>query len=119
MAPLADRVYGNDQRRKLSPAAIEVLSIVAYRPGITAKQISQLRRARSNQTLAKLVRWRLLSVVRTSEAPREAAYQTTDRLERLLGIATLDDLPRPEALEDCETSVVPVSNALTDSEAPA
>ncbi|MDC0936496.1 SMC-Scp complex subunit ScpB, partial [Pirellulales bacterium] len=79
LASLADRVYGNDQRRKLSPVAVEVLSIVAYRPGITADQINQLRGTRSNQALAKLVQWRLLSVERGNASPREASYRTTDR----------------------------------------
>ncbi len=91
-----DKFYGRARQARLSQAAIDVLSVVAYNQPVTADQISQLRNLASGPMLSQLVRRRLLRVERPQQKPRTPLYYTTDRFLRLFGLEKLDDLPRGE-----------------------
>ncbi len=94
------RFYGSVREAKLTPQAMEVLSVVAYRQPITAEQVTQLRRARSRTLLNNLVRRGLLRIERPAATPRQPTYLTTDRFNHLFGIKSAADLPRSEDLDD-------------------
>lgn len=97
---IASRVAGQQGAQKLSPAALEVAAIVAYRPGISADEVNQLRGRRSNAILAKLVRWQLLRAIQPGQRDGATGYETTARFHLAAGIGSLEDLPRVESLED-------------------
>ena len=97
---MRDRLKGGVRAARLSPAAIEVLSLVAYRPGITADEINRLRGSQNHALLAQLVRRQLIRVDRPETAPRTARYHATDRFNQLFGIKSPADLPRSEDLDD-------------------
>jgi segregation and condensation protein B len=94
-----DKFHGQVREAKLSPAAVEVLSVVAYNQPVTADQISRLRSAPSGSILATLVRRRLVRLERPADRRTGPAYRTTDRFLRLFGLASADALPRSEELE--------------------
>jgi segregation and condensation protein B len=94
-----DKFYGRVREAKLSTAALEVLSIVAYNQPTTAEDINRLRGSASGAALATLVRLRLVRLERTAEAGEPARYSTTDRFLRLFGLETLAALPQSEELE--------------------
>ena len=96
------RLRGEARTAKLTPAAIEVLSLVAYRQPITAEAINKARGTRSHPVLAALVRRELVAAVRDApaEGPRLTRYRTTERFNRVFGIASPADLPRSEDLDD-------------------
>lgn len=96
---IRDRFQGKGRQTRLSPAAIEVLSIVAYNGPQTAETIGRLRGRPSGPILSQLVRRQLLRVERDAGPPRVARYQTTQRFLDLFGIASLSDLPRSEDLD--------------------
>ena len=96
---MRDKFYGRVREAKLSPVALEVLSIVAYNQPTTAEEVSQLRGAPSGAALATLVRWRLLRLDRPAEGREPPRYSTTDRFLRLFGLDSLAALPRSEELE--------------------
>ncbi|HEY3394238.1 MAG TPA: SMC-Scp complex subunit ScpB [Lacipirellulaceae bacterium] len=96
---MRDKFYGRVREAKLSPAAIEVLSIIAYKQPLTADGISQLRRAPSGAVLSTLVRRRLVRLEHAQDAGQAARYWTTDRFLRLFGLENLAALPRSEELE--------------------
>ena len=95
------RFFGRVREAKLTPAAIEVLAIVAYRQPIDAKQVGKLRGARSITLLNQLVRRGLIRMDRPEEAPRTPSYRTTDRFNALFRIGGPQDLPSSEDLDDC------------------
>jgi segregation and condensation protein B len=97
---MRDRVRGRTRTAKLTPAAIEVLSVVAYRQGVTGDEVNRLRGSQSHAILAQLVRRQLVRVERPATAPRSARYHTTDRFNQLFGVKSVGDLPRSEDLED-------------------
>lgn len=90
-------VHGQALGRRLSPAAVEVLSIVAYKGPLTGEAVSRLRGRPSGSILAQLVRRQLLRIER--KAARPWKYMVADRLLKLAGLASLEDLPRPQDLD--------------------
>jgi segregation and condensation protein B len=95
-----DRLYGATREARLSPAALDVLALVAYRQPATRQEVDSLRGAESGALLRQLVRRGLIAVVQRGEAgQREVAYGTTPRFLELFGLSSLDDLPRTQDLQ--------------------
>ena len=99
LAPVRDKFYGKVREARLSPAAVEVLSLVAYRGKLSSDDVNKLRGTPSGAILSQLVRRQLLAVERGEEKPRRPMYRTTQRFLDLFGLASLDDLPRSQDLE--------------------
>jgi segregation and condensation protein B len=97
--PIVDRFYDRNRQAKLSPAAIEVLSLIAYNGPQTADELARLRGRPSGAVLSQLVRRQLLRVERDPENRRLTRYHTTPRFLTLLGISSLEDLPRSHDIE--------------------
>lgn len=95
-AELQASVQGRAQAHRLSTAALEVVSIVAYRGPIDAESISRLRGKPSGGLLAQLVRRQLLQAEREKQ---KTMYRVAPRLLELTGLASLDDLPRAADLD--------------------
>jgi segregation and condensation protein B len=90
------KMLGRARQARLSRAAIEVLSLAAYRGPMTGEAISKLRGAPSNAVIAQLVRRKLLKLERPEPRKRPVTYRVTDRFLQLFGLASLDDLPRSQ-----------------------
>lgn len=91
--------YGKIRETRLSQPAIEVLSLVAYQPGITAEKVQDQRGKESASLLSQLVRRRLLEQRRVAvEGTKKmtATYHPTERFLQLFGLQSLDDLPQVE-----------------------
>lgn len=102
---------GKVRETKLAQAAIEVLAMVAYQPGITAAECTDKRGRDSGPLLNQMVRRRLIEVKRESVAAPETSatskatkkqsrpklvskFYPAERLLVLLGLDSLDDLPQ-------------------------
>jgi segregation and condensation protein B len=93
-------LYGTTREARLSPAAIDVLALVAYRQPATKREIDSLRGVESGSLLRQLVRRGLIVVVQRGDAAqREVAYGTTARFLKLFNLTSLDDLPRTQDLQ--------------------
>jgi segregation and condensation protein B len=98
--PVVEKLYGGVRTARLSPQAIDVLSLVAYRQPATKQEIDSLRGADSGGLLRQLVRRGLVAVVsRGDAAQREVAYGTTPRFLELFRLRSLDDLPQTQDLQ--------------------
>jgi segregation and condensation protein B len=97
--PIRDRVRGRIRAARLTPAAIETLSVIAYRPGVTAEEINRLRGSQSHAILAQLVRRQLVRLDRPAQRA-SGQYHTTERFNQLMGISSPADLPRSDELDD-------------------
>jgi segregation and condensation protein B len=96
---LRNRFYGQVRAARLSQAAIEVLSLVAYNQPLTREDVDRLRGIHSSPILTQLVRRRLLRIERTESKPRKTLYYSTPRFLTLLGLESLEDLPRAMDLD--------------------
>jgi segregation and condensation protein B len=97
---LRERLYGGPREARLSPAAVDVLALVAYRQPATKQEVDSLRGAESGVILRQLVRRGLITILhRGDSARREVSYGTTLRFLELFGLSSLDDLPQTQDLQ--------------------
>ncbi|NOY29921.1 MAG: SMC-Scp complex subunit ScpB [Planctomycetes bacterium] len=100
MDSIRHRFHGKVREARLTPTAIEVLSVVAYRQPITGEEVGKLRSSKSSGILAQLVRRGLLRIERAADSPRKPTYHTTERFNGLFQVASAADLPKSEDLDD-------------------
>ena len=93
-----DRLYGSAREARLSPAALDVLALAAYRQPVSRDEIDSLRGGDSGAALRQLVRLGLIAVQRGESDRREALYRTTPRFLSVFYLRSLDDLPRTQDL---------------------
>jgi len=97
--PLREKFQGGVRHARLSQAAIEVLSIVAYNQPITRKQIEAMRDAPCRSVLTQMVRRQLLAIERDPSDRRKTSYRTTERFLELFGLEQIGDLPQAQDVE--------------------
>jgi segregation and condensation protein B len=84
---------------RLSPSALETLSIVAYKQPLTRSEIEEIRGVDVSGTLETLLERKLVKIVGRKEAlGRPLLYGTTTDFMRQFGLKSLDELPRLEEL---------------------
>lgn len=96
---IIDRLYHRQRTFRISPAATEVLALIAYRQPINRQSVESLRGADCGGILRQLVRRGLLRIERNGSASRDVLYETTDRFLEVFCLERLDELPRAEDLE--------------------
>ncbi len=97
---IADRFYGRVREIKLTQAAIDCLAIVAYRPGITREEIDLQRGQPCSAIINQLVRRQLVEVKREgAKKNRVTRYYPTQRMLKLAGMESLEELPLAEDFE--------------------
>jgi segregation and condensation protein B len=96
---LTERLHGSTREARLSPAALDVLALVAYRQPVAREEVESLRGGDSAGVLRQLVRLGLIAVQRGEASPREVAYSTTGRFLALFQLRSLDELPRTQDLQ--------------------
>jgi segregation and condensation protein B len=85
--------------RRLSPAALETLAIIAYRQPVSRLEIEEIRGVDSGAVLDRLLERGLVEVVTRGEGlGRPLLYGTTPQFLEILGLRDLDELPRLEEL---------------------
>jgi segregation and condensation protein B len=97
--PAIERFLGLEISGRLSTAALETLSIVAYRQPIARAQVDAIRGVNSDSTLRTLVRRGLLEQMgRAETVGRPILYGTTLEFLQQFGLQSLHDLPDWEQL---------------------
>lgn len=83
--------------KDLTKAALEVLSIIAYRQPVTKAQIDEIRGVKSDNIIKKLLDEDFIYISDTLDAPgRPNLYMTTSTFLRRFNIEKIDDLPEVE-----------------------
>ena len=98
-AETLDRAQIALRPRRLSPAALETLAIIAYRQPVGRLEVDEIRGVDSGAVIDKLVERELIEVVTRGEGlGRPLLYGTTPQFLEILGIKDLGDLPRLDEL---------------------
>lgn len=97
--PVLDRLHGSVREARLSPAALDVMALVAYRQPVTRQEVESLRGADSASVLRQLVRLGLIAIQRSQGEKSEMCYGTTSKFLKLFNLRSLDDLPRTQELQ--------------------
>lgn len=109
---------------RLTTAALETLSVIAYRQPITRSRIEAIRGVNSDRALASLLQHGLAQEVgRAATVGRPALFGTTPEFLQQFGLASLDalpqaDLPQAQAAEALrERAAQSIRDAITAGDA--
>jgi segregation and condensation protein B len=98
--PAIERFLGLEISGRLSGAALETLSIVAYRQPVTRAQIEAIRGVQSDGVLRSLLRRGLIEAIdRADTVGRPILYGTTFEFLQQFGLQSVHDLPNWSELE--------------------
>lgn len=102
-APFFERLAYSPTRSSLSQAALETLSIIAYRQPITRIEVEEIRGVKSERAIHTLVNKDLIQEVGRAEAiGRPILYGTTAAFLDYFGLGSLEDLPDLAEFESTE-----------------
>ena len=100
-APFIRRFLQIKKKNRLSKAALETLSIVAYRQPCTRSQVEEIRGVSVSHAFDILLGKGLIKVAGVAETPgRPKLYRTTDGFLVHFGIRSLKELPSIEELRE-------------------
>ncbi|MGI9584085.1 MAG: SMC-Scp complex subunit ScpB [Acidimicrobiia bacterium] len=94
MLDYVERFASTERVRKLSNAAMETLSVIAYKQPVSRGQVTEIRGVDSDHAIRTLERRDLVREVGRAPGPGQAVlYGTTELFLEKMGIATVTDLP--------------------------
>ncbi|MGF7057039.1 SMC-Scp complex subunit ScpB [Brassicibacter mesophilus] len=93
--------------KTLSSAALETLSIIAYRQPITKVEIEMIRGVKCDKALATLLDKSLIKEVgRLEKTGRPILYGTTEEFLKCFGLSNLDELPQLDIFNESDKEVL-------------
>lgn len=99
-ADIIAKVIKIRQEKKLSRAALETLSIIAYKQPVKRQEIEAIRGSNPADIIKALLEYGLVRIVGRDKAPgNPLLYGTTEKFLRIFGISAVNDLPRLEELK--------------------
>ena len=117
--PYLEKYATSDRARRLSNAAMETLSVVAYKQPVSRGQVTEIRGVDSDHALKTLERRGLVAEVGTAPGPGQAIlYGTTGLFLEKMGLASVsglpalaDHVPPAEIVETLEMPMRPESSS--------
>jgi len=96
------------ERSRLSLAALETLAIIAYRQPITLPEVQEIRGVNSSSVLKTLFEKKLISTAgKKAVVGTPFLYRTTSEFLVRFGLNELEELPKPEEIEEDLAATVP------------
>ncbi len=96
-APFVSALVSKTRTQRLSRAALETLSIIAYRQPVSKPVIEKLRGVESSGVLSTLLERKLVAIVGREEGlGRPLLFGTTPDFLSYFGLDNLTELPKPE-----------------------
>ena len=103
--------------RKLSQAALEVLSVIAYKQPVTRAGVNAVRGVNSESVVSSLIEKGLVRELgRDANAGNAILYGTTNTFLEKFGLRSLEDLPRLEDFAPDEQTQASIKRRLGVSE---
>jgi len=107
-------------KKRLSRAAIETLSIIAYKQPVSKGEMEKIRGVSCDYSVQKLLEKELVTILGRSEGPgRPLLYGTSEKFMDYFGIKSLKDLPKPKDFKTPENEVggaAPIEEPLPHTE---
>jgi len=101
-----DRLHQRQAEMKLSPPAMETLSVIAYRQPCTRADIETVRGVRCSEMIKQLMDRNLIRVVGEDDSlGRPFLYGTTRLFLETFGLSNLKSLPMADVLKPIEHSI--------------
>lgn len=95
-----------NNKRRLSKAALETLSIIAYKQPVVKSEMEKIRGVSCDYSVQKLLEKELIAIVGRSEAPgRPLMYGTSDKFMDYFGLKSLEDMPKPKDFKEPDNEI--------------
>ncbi len=99
-APLINTFLNQRSKKRLTRAALETLSIIAYKQPITRMEIEQIRGVNCDYTIQKLLEKELIVIAgRADTVGHPLTYATSEQFMDYFGINSPADLPKLREIE--------------------
>lgn len=107
---MVKRILDTRRNAPLSPAALEVLAVIAYNQPVSRSFIEQVRGVDSSSSVSGLLEKGLIEEAGRLDLPgRPVSFRTTDTFLRVFGLSSLADLP-PVHGQETETNASPTES---------
>jgi len=108
-APILKEYAKSPIANRLSQAALETLSIIAYKQPITRMEVDDIRGVQSSGSVQKLATNRLIEEKGRVEGPgRAILYGTTEYFMDYFGLKSMEELPDIQAMEEELSADIPL-----------
>lgn len=93
-------------KKRLSKAAVETLSIIAYKQPVAKSEMEKIRGVSCDYSVQKLLEKELIAIMGRSDGPgRPLLYGTSEKFMDYFGINSLADLPKPKDFREPDNSI--------------
>lgn len=101
-------------KKRLSPASLETLAIIAYKQPITKPEVEQIRGVNSNEIVNSLIEKEFVKIVGRREVlGKPLTYGTTQQFLRAFGLMTLAELPKLREIDEILADDARAENVVT------
>lgn len=95
------RLFQRKIKARLSQAALETLSVIAFKQPITKTDVADIRGVSCDGVVKTLLERDLIAIAGRAEGPgRPLLYKTTKEFLRYFGLNNIKDLPKPREIDD-------------------
>ena len=95
-----------NNRRRLSKAALETLSIIAYKQPVPKSEMEKIRGVSCDYSVQKLLEKELIAIVGRSDAPgRPLLYGTSEKFMNYFGLKNLEGMPKPKDFKEPDNEI--------------
>ena len=109
-AEVLKRFYQSREKKKMTPASLETLSVIAYRQPVTRADIEGVRGVNVDAAVKGLLEKGLIRITGRKEVPgRPILYGTTREFLEHFGLKSLEELPplSEYSLKDLDPALLP------------
>ncbi|OGM93200.1 SMC-Scp complex subunit ScpB [Candidatus Wolfebacteria bacterium RIFOXYB2_FULL_49_7] len=92
-ASMVEHLVKDEFEEKLTPAALETLSLIAYLGPISRARVDYLRGVNSSYSVRNLLMRGLVEKTSDPQSPHVVAYRVSFDLLKHLGVSSIEDLP--------------------------
>ncbi len=107
-------------KKRLSRAALETLSIIAYKQPVVKSELEKIRGVSCDYSIQKLLEKELVSIIGRAETPgRPLLYGTSEKFMDYFGLKDLKDLPQPKDFKEPANQIgekAPIEEEYKDEE---
>lgn len=103
---VVNQLQAHKDKKKLSQAALETLSIIAYRQPITKLEVEQIRGVNCDYSIQRLLEKNLIEIVGKAESiGKPLLYATSGQFMQHFGIKSVKDLPQLKDIITVDNSI--------------
>jgi len=100
-AQWVEKLFQKRRKAKLSQAALETLSVIAFKQPVSRSELDAIRGVNCDGVLHTLLERKLISISGRADGPgRPLLYKTTKEFLRYFGVNDISDLPKPREIEE-------------------